>query len=122
MSKEDLKWFSISEIDGITLVCANCNNEINLGIKFYDHDPCTCPICKIECAYLDWRNRKIQVVPKNASPEFQLFLEWLQRDFDELEYVELMVCFEEITNKFDELSKSKVNTTNDNSERIEAES
>ena len=107
MSKEELKWFSISEIDGITLICVNCDNEINLGFRFLDHHPAICPICKIECAYLDWRDRKIQVVPKNATPEFQLLLEWIQKDFDELEYVELMVCFEEIADKFNELNNNK---------------
>lgn len=97
MSSEKENWFSFSEPESQTLFCAYCSNEIVLS-AFLDHDPAICPNCKIECAYLDWKDRKLQIVPQNAPEEFVKFLRFLQKDFDELEYVELLACFEEMEN------------------------
>ncbi len=96
MSREHADWFSFGLPKSLVIVCANCRNEIDLKEPFLDHDPGICPNCEIECAYLDWKGRKLQIVPLNAPEELVKLLRFLQENFDELEYVELLVCFEEM--------------------------
>jgi len=98
MSNKKANWFSFSLPKSLIIVCANCRNEIDLQIPFVDHHPRICPSCEIECAYLDWKDRKLQIVTQNAPEVFAKMLRYLQENFDELEYVELLVCFEEMEN------------------------
>ena len=99
MENVNSNWFSISKSGETHLNCINCKSKINVEIKYLDHHPAICPHCNVKCTYLDWKNRKIQIIPANAPPEFQIFIKWMQEDLDELEYVGLMVCFEEIGDK-----------------------
>jgi hypothetical protein len=50
----------------------------------------------VECAYLNWKRRLVQVVPKNAPPALAAALRLLQDKLDELEYMELLVALEEL--------------------------
>jgi hypothetical protein len=96
MSNSASNWFSCSAPQQRNLVCAECRFEIDLS-AFLDHHPGICPNCEIECAYLDWKeNRKIQIIPENSPKVFAEMLYYLQTNFDELEYVELLACFQEI--------------------------
>ena len=82
--------------------CAECGNSFDLGGPSADHHPAVCPVCGVECAYLDWKGRIIQLVLKNAHPVLAEAIRVMQDRFDELEYVELMVALEELA---DALSK-----------------
>lgn len=95
MSREHTNWFSFSLPNTQIIICANCRKEIELT-PFLDHHPGICPVCNIECAYLDWKGRKVQIVSQNSPPELAKMLRYLQENFDALEYVELLVSFEEM--------------------------
>ena len=56
-----------------------------------------CPTCKIECIWYDCGKRKVvQLIPSFAPKEFQMFIKWAQEELDEIEFVELLVAFEEL--------------------------
>jgi hypothetical protein len=96
MSREFANWFSVSSPDKRMIICADCRGRIELSVPFLDHHPGICRICKIECAYLDWKGRKVQIISQNAPPELAKMLRYLQENFDALDYVELLCSFEEI--------------------------
>jgi hypothetical protein len=52
--------------------------------------------CGVECVYLDWKGRIVQIVLKNAHPVLAEAIRIFQDRFDELEYVELVVALEEL--------------------------
>src|SRR5262249_2820973 len=52
--------------------------------------------CGVESAFLNWKGRVLQIVPKNAPPAFVAVLRWGQQHLDELEYVEFVCALEEI--------------------------
>lgn len=90
------KWFSIGSKGGLIFRCADCENEFDLKFPFLDHHPGCCPVCGVECAFLDWRGKKIQIVIPNAPPKISEMIGWIQENLDELEYVELMADLETI--------------------------
>jgi hypothetical protein len=96
MSTQRPTWFSFSPPGGLILHCAACGQEVDLQFPTADHHPGICPKCGVECAFLIWKNRTVQIVPKNAPPEFAAVLRWLQEHLDELEYVEFVCALEEI--------------------------
>jgi len=98
------RWFSLSDTGSTTLRCAECGNPFDLGGSSADHHPAVCPVCGIECVYLDWKERIIQIVLKNAPPVLATAIKLMQDRFDELEYVELLVALEELA---DALYKSR---------------
>lgn len=53
-------------------------------------------MCGVECVYLDPKDRTIQFVLKNAPPVLAKAIRLFQEQFDELEYVELLVAIEEL--------------------------
>jgi hypothetical protein len=79
-----------------TLHCAVCEREIDLESPTADHHPRCCPNCGVESAYLNWKSRILQIVPKNAPPALAAVLRWGQQHLDELEYVEFICALEEI--------------------------
>jgi hypothetical protein len=50
----------------------------------------------VESAFLNWKDRTVQVVPNNAPPAFAAVLRLGQQHLDELEYVEFICALEEI--------------------------
>ena len=89
-------WFSLSAEGSTALRCAMCSKPFDLGGPSADHHPAVCPVCGVECVYLDWKERIIQVVLKNAPPVLATAIKLMQDRFDELEYVELLVALEEL--------------------------
>jgi hypothetical protein len=102
MSTETKRWFSLSAERGTVLRCAECGKPFDLEAPSLDHHPRICPVCGVECVYLDSKERIIQIVLKNAPPVLAEAIRIMQDRFDELEYVELMVALEELA---DALSK-----------------
>jgi hypothetical protein len=96
MNTQTKCWFSLSAAGSTVLHCAECGNPFDLGGSSADHHPAVCPICGVECVYLDWKERIIQVVLKNAPPVLATALKIMQERFDELEYVELILALEEL--------------------------
>src|SRR5436190_2436931 len=96
MNDEKANWFSFSLPNSLIIVCANCCMEIDLKESFLDHDSSPCPMCNVECTYLEWKGRKVQIVMPNAKPELVKIIRYLQKNFDELEYVELLACLNEM--------------------------
>jgi hypothetical protein len=96
MTDEKANWFSFSSANRLALACANCRNDIDLQAPFLDHHASVCPKCDIECAFLDWKDRKIQIVLQNSPPVLANMIRYLQINFDELEYVELIACLDEM--------------------------
>jgi hypothetical protein len=88
-------WFSFSSPAGTALRCAACGRAIDPGLSA-DHHPRCCPVCRVECAFLNWKARIVQVVPDHAPPAFAAVLRWAQEHLDELEYVEFLCALEEI--------------------------
>jgi hypothetical protein len=98
MNTKTKRWFSLSEEDGTVLRCAECENVFDLEAPSLDHHPRVCPVCGVECVYLDSNRRIIQVVLKNAPAVLAEAIRILQDRFHELEYVELLVALEELAN------------------------
>ncbi|HTU91520.1 MAG TPA: hypothetical protein VMF69_15665 [Gemmataceae bacterium] len=97
MNTKTNRWFSLSEVDGTVLRCAECGNSFDLEAPSLDHHPRICPVCGVECVYLDSKKRIIQVVIQKAPPVLAETIRILQDRFDELEYVELLVALEDLT-------------------------
>jgi hypothetical protein len=89
-------WFSFSSPQSTTLHCAACQQAIDLVLPAADHHPRYCLKCGVESAFLNWKGRTVQIVPKNAPPAFAAVLRWGQQHLDELEYVEFICALEEI--------------------------
>jgi hypothetical protein len=96
MNTKTKTWFSLSTDRGTSLRCAECGNSFDLGGPSADHHPAVCPVCGVECVYLDWKGRIIQIVLKNAPSVLVQAIRIMQDRFDELEYVELIVALEEL--------------------------
>src|SRR4051812_26838615 len=96
MNTQTKPWFSLSAARGTVLRCPDCGNSFDLEAPSLDHHPRVCPICGVECVYLDAKRRIIQVVLKNAPPALAEAIRIAQDRFDELEYVELIVALEEL--------------------------
>ncbi len=61
-----------------------------------DHHPRVCPRCGVDCAFLNWKGRMLQVVASNAPSVIERALRFAQQDFDELEYAEFVVALEKL--------------------------
>lgn len=96
MNTKTKRWFSLSEEDGTILHCAECGNSFDLETPSLDHHPRICPVCGVECVYLDSKRRIIQIVLKNAPLVLAEAIRILQDRFDESEYVEFLVALEEL--------------------------
>ena len=96
MKTKTKPWFSLSAEGGIVLRCADCGNLVELEAPDLDHHPRVCPVCGVECVYLDSKRRIIQIVLKNAHPVLAQAIRIMQDRFDELEYVELIVALQEL--------------------------
>src|SRR5262245_6162705 len=90
------RWFSLSAAGATVLCCAECGSSFDLEAPSLDHHPRVCPICGVECVFLDSKERIVQVVFKNAPPVLAEAIRITQNRFDELEYVELVVALEEL--------------------------
>lgn len=104
MKNKDANWFSINKAGSLIFNCANCREEFDLKIPFLDHDLGICPLCETECAFLDWKKRKIQIVMKNAPTEIFAVIQFIQKNLDELEYVGLIGSLEEIDDSINKKS------------------
>src|SRR5438128_1704384 len=96
MNASQASWYAYSSSRGTDLRCAACQNDIELGFPTADHHPRVCPACGIECAFLNWRDRIIQILMDRAPRPLVEALRWSQKHLDELEYVELLCALEEI--------------------------
>jgi hypothetical protein len=96
MNTKTTRWFTLSAEGGTVLRCAECGNSFDLETPTLDHHPRVCPVCGVECVYLDAGGRTIQVILKNTPPVLAEVIKILQDRFDELEYVELIVALEEL--------------------------
>lgn len=88
-------WYAFSSPGQTALACSACGTPIDLG-PTADHHPRRCPACAVECAFVNWKGRVLQVVPGDAPEPFAAFVRWGQQHLDELEYVELLCAFEEL--------------------------
>ncbi|NVK53819.1 MAG: hypothetical protein HWD85_12860 [Flavobacteriaceae bacterium] len=87
-------WYKINNHD--KNICGNCEVEFE-GLQTLDHHSTRCPNCNIESIWFYFeRGRTLQIIPENAPKEFLAFIKWSQKELDELEFLELIVSFEEI--------------------------
>lgn len=90
-------WFSLSEEGETVLRCADCDQSFDLESPDLDHHSRACPVCGVECVFLDAKGHIIQIVLKNCHPVLAEAIALFQARFDEREYVEFMVALEELT-------------------------
>jgi hypothetical protein len=101
-------WIALSNPDCTTLHCAVCKKAFDLYYSTADHHPRICPVCGIECAFLNWKGRSVQIVMDNAPRPLAMWIRWAQKHLDELEYVELICALEEISDALNEASTEPV--------------
>jgi len=89
-------WISVASASDHTVTCAGCQERIRLTVPPYDHHPSHCPFCHAECIYFEFQDRLVQLVIERAPSTLVRLIRILQRDFNELEFIELIVGFEEI--------------------------
>ena len=91
MEKE---WYSLG-INGNNY-CGNCKQTFK-NLESLDHHMRICPNCKIACVWFTFKeNKNLQIIPEYAPEVFKKFIEWAQEELDELEFLELIVNYEEI--------------------------
>jgi len=108
MSTGKQNWIALSLPDCTTLRCAVCKNEFDLRYPTADHHPRICPVCGVECAFLNWKGRIAQIVMDNAPRPLARWIRWAQKHLDELEYVEFICTLEEIADVFAEESTGPI--------------
>jgi hypothetical protein len=89
-------WFACSAEGATNLRCAVCGTDIDPESAAADHHPRVCPACGVDCVFIDWKGRVVQVVTDRAPRALAEAVRWAQRQFDELEYVEFLCALEEI--------------------------
>jgi hypothetical protein len=89
-------WYSFSDEGTTALRCAACQRLVDLEMPRIDHHPRVCPWCKVGCAFLNWKGRVLQIVPARAPAVIQQLLGFAQRQFDEIEYAELVTSMQEL--------------------------
>ncbi|HXG12752.1 MAG TPA: hypothetical protein VNK04_23540 [Gemmataceae bacterium] len=107
MNPSQQAWFAFTSPEGTTLRCAECKSIVDLGSPTLDHHPGICPACGVESAFLNWKDRTIQVVMKNAPTPLVEAIRWSQEHFDELDYVEFLCALEEISDALSEAGLPK---------------
>jgi hypothetical protein len=100
-------WYSFSSPDRTTLRCAECGNSFDLAFPATDHHPRICPVCGVECVFLSWKGRTLQIVLKNTPPALAEALRWGQQHLDELEFVELLCALEEMSDALNPASLAR---------------
>jgi hypothetical protein len=50
----------------------------------------------VECVFLDWKGRTVQIVTARAPRALAEGVRWAQRQFDELDFVEFLCALEAI--------------------------
>jgi len=96
MSTKLSPWYAFTDEGATVLHCAECDNCIDLEVPRPDHHPRVCPKCEVECVYLNWKGRMLQIVMKNAPPALAQAIRLAQQHFDELEYVEFVSALEQV--------------------------
>src|SRR5438270_13701822 len=96
MSTQLSSWYACSDEGATILRCAACHSVIDLEAPTLDHHARACPRCGVDCTFLNWKGRMLQVVPSNAPAVIRRALRFAQEDLDELEYAELVVVLEEL--------------------------
>jgi hypothetical protein len=86
-----MAWFSCGDSKGVS--CCGCGKRIELE-PFIDHHDRVCPHCHVTCVFL-LSARWTQIVAAEAPLSVKAFVEWSQRNLDELEFCELLVFLEE---------------------------
>jgi hypothetical protein len=96
MNTKLASWYAFTAEGDTVLRCAECDKCIDREVPSVDHHSRVCPNCGVECVYLNWKGRMLQIVLKNAPPVFVQAIRLAQRHFDELEYVELVSALEQL--------------------------
>jgi hypothetical protein len=96
MSTKPSSWYAFSAEGAATLRCAACHSVIDLEAPVLDHHPRVCPRCGVNCAFLNWKGRILQLVSSDAPPVIERALRFAQQDFDELEYARFVVALEQL--------------------------
>ena len=86
-------WFSVST--DRTVQCPACDRTFEIGPRI-DHHPGSCPVCGIDCVFLNWRGRLVMMLPGRSPQVVGQLLRWMQKNLDELEYAELIVALDEV--------------------------
>lgn len=87
-------WYTLGTYNDIK--CMNCRVTQN-DIQSMDHHMMICPNCLIECIWYDLGNKRvIQIIPSLAPEVFRSFMQWAQKELDELEFIELFISFEKL--------------------------
>lgn len=76
------------------MVCCRCEKRVE-SILFSDHRGGICPHCGTTCVFLRW-DRWTQIVPADAPHAVKAFIEWSQRELDELDFMDLMVFLDDV--------------------------
>ncbi len=89
-------WYSFTDEGTAVLRCAECQTCIDPGGATADHHPGVCPHCGVECVYLNWKGRTVQIVMKRAPAVIAQGIQLAQQHFDELEYMEFITALEQL--------------------------
>jgi len=63
-------WYACTDEGGTVLHCAECDACVDLEYPSLDHHPAVCPKCGVECAFLNWKGRMLQIVPKKRASRY----------------------------------------------------
>ena len=91
-----MTWFNKAGVAKKSIKCPCCGEELISYFPSADHHPSQCIGCKAELFVLTIRDQNVCISTAHAPDEVRRFIKWSQREFDEIEFMSLVVFFEEL--------------------------
>ena len=91
-----MSWIELAPIGAEHILCPRCGQRTSTEVPFIDHHISECTSCSARTFWWSFGQHHVRVSVDDAHPSFKHFLLWANEELDEVEFLELMVVFEEI--------------------------
>jgi hypothetical protein len=91
-----MRWHRISIEASRKLECPNCDCLLDRLLPSLDHHPILCPECKSNLFIYSIRNKNLVLDVERCPVELKKIIAWIQSNYDEVEFLSLLVAIEEI--------------------------
>src|SRR5262245_60799473 len=91
-------WFAISTDKGV-LRCAECDDQVTHKLPASGQEAGACPVCGVECIFLSFKGRTIQVLLDKAPLALARGLLLVEKQVGAHETAELMDALEQLADE-----------------------
>ncbi len=91
-----MNWTATSDATSKEIRCPRCRQSIVDCLPSADHHPVQCPHCRAKLLLFSASARNFAVDVDNAPDEIREFVTWAQQSLDEVQFVSLLLTFEEL--------------------------